>query len=457
MTRPSVLRSGALRMATLLAALFAVGAIVYVAVVHYTVALYARASVASAISGQMSLVRGESEPSEREALLRDLGSNRQFFYSLSSPDGRRLAGTLPAGADHVGWRTVAVPYSGTSDDPEDEAIDVLVLGARLADGTVVVIGRSLFASGELVEWLDETALWTAGGIVVLALGGGWLIASVFLRRLDRMNAAIGRIMDGAFAERLPTIGMGAEFDELAARLNAMLDRIIALMEGHRDLSTTIAHDLRTPLTRVRQRLESMRDGLTGDESGEAVDGVLVELDEVMSTFAALLRLGTIEAGRLRARFRPVDVAALLAGIRGAFAPVAEDQGKTLAASLPPGVMVMGDSELLAQLVTNLVENALLHTGPGTHIAITLRIEGSETIVEVADDGPGIPEAELANVLRRFHRLERSRATAGAGLGLALVEAIVDLHRGRIVLSNNAPGLRATVRLALHSVTLESSH
>lgn len=429
----------------LFAVLFAAGAILYVGAVHYAVQRYARTSLESSIEAEMSLVRGEDEIRGRAALLRHLEDNRQFLYSLTGRDGVRLSGTLPPNGDPVGWHTVAVPGTRTPDDPEDEPVDILTLGARLADGSLLVVGRSLFATGELVEWLDQTALWTAFGIVVLALGGGWLIALVFLRRLDRVNGAIGRIMAGAFAERIPAIGMGAEFDKLAAQLNAMLDRILSLMEGHRQLSTNIAHDLRTPLTRVRQRLETMRDGLTSLEARDSVDGVLLQLDEVLSTFGALLRLGTIETGTLRARFRPVDVASLLARIQGAFAPVAEDQGKTLAAAPLNRTTIMGDAELLAQLFTNLVENALLHTGRGTRITIALRVEGGEAVVEVADDGPGIPEAERANVLRRFYRLNRNGATRGAGLGLALAEAIVLLHLGAIVLSDNAPGLRAMTR------------
>ena len=354
MTRLRILRSGALRLTLLFAALFATGALLYVGAVHYAVQRYARASLESSIEAEIALVRGEDEASGRAALLRHLERARQYSYSLSGPSGIRLAGALPRGADHVGWRTVAVPSSGTPDDPEDEPIDILTRGVRLADGSLLVVGRSLAATAELVEWLDQAALWTAGGIVVLALGGGWLIASLFLGRLDRVNEAIGRIMAGAFAERIPSIGMGAEFDRLAAQLNAMLDRILSLMEGHRQLSTNIAHDLRTPLTRVHQRLEITRDRLDGLEEREAVDGILLQLDEVLSTFAALLRLGTIETGALRTRFRPVDLASVLLRVATAFAPVAEDQDKTLRAGLLPEAVIMGDSELLTQLFTNLV-------------------------------------------------------------------------------------------------------
>lgn len=432
----------------LFAVLFAAGAILYVGIVRYTVQHYARTSLEATIEAESGLLRGVDEMRGRPALLRHLEGKRQFLYSLSSLDGTRRSGRLPAGADRLGWHTVAVPDSGTPDDPEDESVDVLTFGTRLADGSLLVVGRGLLASGELVEWLDQTALWTACGIVILALAGGWLIASVFLRRLDRVNDAIGRIMAGAFAERIPAIGMGAEFDKLAAQLNAMLDRILSLMEGHRQLSTNIAHDLRTPLSRVRQRLEITRDGLANVEARDAVEDVLLQLDEVLSTFAALLRLGTIETGTLRARFRAVDLTSILQRIHAAFAPVAEDQGKTLATPSLSDATVMGDAELLAQLFTNLVENALLHTTRGTHVFIALRVDGGEAVVDVIDDGPGIPAAERSNVLRRFYRLDRNRAATGVGLGLALVEAITILHLGSLALSDNAPGLKVTLRFPL---------
>ncbi len=446
MTRHRVLRSGALRLAVLFTVLFAAGAVAYVGVVHYSVRRFARTSLEASIEAEVALVGGE-ERRGRDAVALHFKNDRRFLYSVSDPDGARRAGTLPPGADRVGWHTISIPATGTPDDPEDESVDVLTLGSRLEDGSLLVVGRSLFAAGEVVEWLDQAALWTALGIVGLALGGSWLIASVFLRRLDRVNDAIGRIMGGAFKERIPPIGMGAEFDRLTAQLNAMLDRILALMEGHRQLSTTIAHDLRTPLTRLRQRLEATRDASAAPVARDDADAVIRDLDEVLATFAALLRLGTIETGALRARFRPVALDLLLRRTQAAFAPVAEDRGKTLVAGALAEATLMGDAELLTQLVTNLVENALLHTPRGILVSLALRIEGDEAVVAVSDDGPGIPEAERANVLRRFYRLEASRETSGAGLGLALVNAIVMLHQGRLVLSDNAPGLTVMARFS----------
>lgn len=450
MTRHSVLRSGALRLAFVFATLFVGGAVLYVGAVHYAVQRYARTSLESAIETEISIARGEDMTHGRTALVRHFENNRQSFFNLFDRAGARVAGTLPPNATQMGWHTVALPNVGTADDPEDEHVDVLTRGMLLDDGSLLVVGRSLFATEELVEWLDQTALWTGAGIVILALGGGWLIAAVFLRRLDGVSDAIDRIMSGAFAERIPPIGMGAEFDKLAAQLNGMLDRIFSLMERHRQLSTNIAHDLRTPLTRVHQRLELTRDGFASPDARDAVDGAIRELDEVLSTFGALLRLGTIETGALRARFQPVDIAALLRRVQTAFAPVAEDQGKTLVATMPHDATIVGDAELLMQLFSNLIENALLHSGKGTNIDIELRADPGDVVITVADDGPGIPATERTNVFQRFYRLDRSRPITGVGLGLALAEAIVVLHRGSIVLSDNSPGLKVTVRCPVRS-------
>jgi len=262
-----------------------------------------------------------------------------------------------------------------------------------------------------------------------------------------VNMALQRIMAGKLDERVPAIGMGDEYDRLTYNLNAMLDRIQTLMEGLRQVSTDIAHDLRTPLTRLRQQLESTL-ALDPSEAVEsAVDRALAQVDEVLMTFDALLRIGQIEAGAGRARFETLDLSAIMERVRLAFEPAANDAGKSLVAGIAAGIAVRGDRELLTQMFANLIENALTHTYGPTTIVVSLARDGNAIIAAVADDGPGIPAHERDRVIRRFYRLDASRSTAGSGLGLALVAAIAELHGARLTLAANDPGLRVEVRFA----------
>ncbi len=230
----------------------------------------------------------------------------------------------------------------------------------------------------------------------------------------------------------------------------MLDQIGALMEGLRQVSTDIAHDLRTPLGRLRQHLEETRElsSIAGYEAG--VDAAIVQTDEILTIFRALLRIGALEGGVGRQRFRSVDLSEVLDRVHLAYQPVAEDQGKTLTAAHERGILVQGDGELIAQMFTNLIDNALSHTPPGTRIVSSLAVHQGEIVASVADDGPGIPPGERQNVLTRFYRLDRSRHMPGAGLGLALVAVIASLHGIVLSLDDNDPGLRVMLRFPSRS-------
>jgi signal transduction histidine kinase len=233
-------------------------------------------------------------------------------------------------------------------------------------------------------------------------------------------------------------------DQLAVNLNAMLDRIQALMESLKRVSDDIAHDLRTPLSRLRHRLEAAR-GRTGPEGDAVIEQSLAEVDAILETFSALLRISQIEAGARRAAFAEVSLERILSTLSEAYAPVAEDRGqrlKTVRTAVPP---ILGDRELLTQMVANLIENSIRHCPPGVEITVALALENGAPLLSIADTGPGIPARERENVLRRFYRLESSRTTPGSGLGLALVKAVADLHGASIELADNSPGLRVTVR------------
>ena len=310
----------------------------------------------------------------------------------------------------------------------------------------MIVGSDVYDVQELREWLDTVTLWGGIGITLLALIAGYMIAAIFTQRLERLNVSIHTIMDGRLEQRVPVIGMDGEFDRLSANLNRMLDRIEALMTGMRQVSTDIAHDLRTPITRLRQHLEQAiaRDGAPVPQ--HVIEDALAQIDEIMTIFSALLRIGAIEAGAGRARFQLVDLSEIMYRVLLAYQPFAEDTGKSIAGAIDHGLLVNGDADMLAQMFTNLIENALIHTPPGAQIALALHKVGDTITAEFSDNGPGIPVEERENVLRRFYRLNTSRSDNGAGLGLALVAAIADLHGAHLALCDAHPGLRVRIDL-----------
>jgi signal transduction histidine kinase len=278
-----------------------------------------------------------------------------------------------------------------------------------------------------------------------------------LRRIEAIAATCEPILAGDLGRRLPTRGIGDEFDRVAALFNAMLDRIEHLMAGLRQVSSDIAHDLRTPLTRLRQNLDAARRRSKDAASYEAaIDRAIAETDTILDTFAALLRIAQIEAGTRRAGFVPVDLSALLATVLEVYKPAAEEKGQQLEGSVPNGVAVTGDRELLTQMLANLVENAIRHSPPGAGIDVTLSTEcGGEVEMVVADNGPGIPAEAREKVFQRFVRLETSRTTPGSGLGLSLVAAVADLHGIAVRLQDNRPGTRVCLRLPAGAGTAQA--
>ena len=453
MHRLRVFKSGAFRLALLFVAIFAVGAITLVAAVNVAVTRYASQTTATALVDESTLLRSEAQARGRDAL-GQLILRRQrivhahpFVYLLADQQGRPVGGDLPVAAAKIGWGEVSVAEPAEPNEPSDGQNTIRTYGVRLADGSRLIVGRNTSDLDELSDWLRIVTLCSGLGITVLAAGGGLMIASVFLRRLDRVNGSLQDIMDGRLEERVPAIGMGDEFERLTRNLNLMLDRNQALMDGLRQVSTDIAHDLRTPLGRLRQHLDSMRELSQPAELQSAIDDALAQVDDVLSTFHALLRIGQIEGGAGRARFEPVDLSAVMDRVRLAYETAAEDAGKTLSAQIAQNIVVNGDPQLLTQLFANLVENALRHAGDTARITMRLAVVSSTVSAVVADDGPGIPAHERHRVLRRFYRLDSSRSTPGSGLGFALIAAIADLHDAQLVLSENSPGLSVEVRFA----------
>jgi signal transduction histidine kinase len=372
-------------------------------------------------------------------------STREFLYALADPSEHRLAGNLPPLPLLEGLQEFPIAEPPTAPDGDERVLRAL--GKRLADGSFLVVARNIDEIDEVSDFMENSfAIGFAVTLIVAVISGG-LVSAGFLRQLDEITRTSREIMAGDLHRRIPTGAGKGYFVGLAVSLNAMLDRIQALMEGVQQVTNDIAHDLRTPLTRLRHRLERARQtGQSVDDLQGAIDGALSETDELLEIFTALLRIAQIESGARRAGFVAVDLSAIAQSIVETYAPVAEDEGHQLTASIQPGISVSGDRQLLIQMLANLVENALRHTPSGSTVTVELCRDGpaSPPVLSISDDGPGIALAERDKAFQRFYRLDASRSTAGCGLGLSMVAAIVALHQASIVLDDNAPGLRVGI-------------
>jgi signal transduction histidine kinase len=371
------------------------------------------------------------------------------YYLVQDAGGKRIAGNLEPGAAPLpGWYQLPIPAQLDPGEVNsgEESDTLLAKGQVLPNGWFLLVGRDTDRYTDFEDEIVDIAGWSLAGVFVLVLVGGRAISASMLRRLKTITDASSEIMHGNLGRRIALRGTGDEFDQLSGNLNEMLDRIQALMEDLRQVSNDIAHDLRTPLTRLRQRLEGARDKAhSAEEYRVAVENAIGETDEILVTFGALLRIAQIESGAKRAAFSKVDLSAVAQSLFETYAAVAEDRRQSMSASITPGITVSGDPQLLTQMLANLVENALRHTPPETRIELDLAAARLGSVFRILDNGPGIAEAERRKVFRRFYRLDASRSTPGSGLGLSLVAAIAELHWVAIELEDAAPGLVVVLR------------
>ena len=327
----------------------------------------------------------------------------------------------------------------------------LVRSVKLESGLILVVGRDVVErrgySAIILQWFAIGA----GGIVLLSMVAGGVTAVRVLRRVETIDATSRKIMSGSLSERVPVTKRNDEFDGLATSLNQMLDRIEQLMQGMKEVTDNVAHDLKTPLTRLRNKAESaLRDGQDEAQRREALETTIEESDKLIKTFNALLMIARAEAGTPSGAFSEIDLSAVVADVAELYGPLAEDEGLELVAEVAEGVKLNGNRELLGQALVNLVENALKYyepvEGKTGRITVGLKQAGGRVLVEVADNGPGIPAEDRARVVERFVRLEKSRTMPGSGLGLSLVAAVARLHGGEFRVEDNAPGVRAVVDL-----------
>lgn len=370
------------------------------------------------------------------------------YYVLTAPDGARIAGNLAEAPSLRGWHTLRL--KGGAAGPETS---LLALGEPLPDGSFIIVARDLAPVRELEARLLGAAGWVGGGALLIGLLGGIVMGRGVVLRAARMEAALAAVEAGEIRRRLPAREGGDEFDRLATRINATLDRLQTLMDTVRQVTDDIAHDLRTPLSRLRQRLEAaLRTAPQGEPEQEApwretIEGALADCDRILGIFAALLRIAQVESGARRAAFKRFDLTAVAETVAEVYAPAAEEREQRLETRLQPGLAAWGDPELMTQMLANLIENAVVHGRQGGSILLSLAPgPNGGAVLEVADDGPGIPESERERVLRRFHRLDAARSRPGSGLGLALVAAVAELHGIRLSLGDNKPGLRVRLEI-----------
>jgi signal transduction histidine kinase len=363
---------------------------------------------------------------------------------LLQRDGVRVAGNLPPMAPRQGVFTLRYPRSFGGRAGNVEHV-ILGQGILLNKDLYAFVGQDLYAAKQSERGILFVFGWVMLASLVLASLSGLLLGRSFLRRVDTITETCRSIMAGRLGDRIPATGTRNELERLGSAINAMLDRIQTLMESLRQVSSDIAHDLRTPLTHLRYRLEQAHNAATTTEDyAGAVDAAIADCDQLLSIFTALLRIAQIEAGARRAEFQDVSLAQLVERARDIYKPVMDDAGHPFEASADATAAVRGDPQLLLQLFSNLLDNAITHTPRGAQVSLKSGMNGDRPVIVVADSGPGIPEGDRDAVFRRFYRREQSRTTPGSGLGLSLALAIAELHGATIVLGDNKPGLRAMV-------------
>lgn len=351
--------------------------------------------------------------------------------------GREVAGHLLRWPSQTGWSTVDYVEA----DGDQGRRRFLLVG--LDPGISAVVAGDPEEVEQVKRSILDSFLSAFGAVLVLGTAGGFALSIVLLRRVETIRRTAEAIIAGDLSQRIPVRGSNDDFDLLSDTLNRMLDRMRELMESLREVSADLAHQLKTPLARLRHRLES---ALNNPEqaSKRELEAAVEQVDEILSTFSALLRIAQIEAGTRRSGFGVVDLSQIFATVAEAFSPAAEEAGHSVATSIAPGIAITGDRELLTQMLANLVENAIQHNDPGTLISVDLHRDGAQIVGSVSDNGRGIPGAERERVFNRFHRLPESHGIPGSGLGLSLVRAVADLHAIEVTAEDAGPGLRLSM-------------
>ena len=451
MRQARVFKTESFRSAALFATLFLILSLALLGAVYWIVDDTETAALIGAVDADINTIRnGYRDKGLSEAIEvvhQRLGSGEYSgadlpggYIVIQEGAGGTPVGNLPPLHGQLGLFSFRPPGSHR---PRVKA--VLGRGVYIADGVYLFVGRDTSQIAATRERILKAFAWIEGVSIVLAGLGGIFFSVQFMRRIDAITRTCQSIVAGKFNDRIPLRGSGDELDSLSVAINNMLDRIATLLDNIRQVSSDVAHDLRTPLTHLRNRLEEARQkSVTAEDYASVMTQAIGDTDHLLAIFAALLRISQIESGSRLAAFSEVSLSDLLDRIHEMYRPVAEDQRQSLLHDVQQNVRIRGDGELLTQMFSNLIENSIRHTPSGSRIVIRLASAGNTATASVEDDGPGIPAGEHDKVFRRFYRLTSSRSTPGNGLGLALVAAIAGLHNAKIELSDNGPGLRLQV-------------
>ncbi|RUM06901.1 sensor histidine kinase [Rhizobium chutanense] len=445
----SLRRSTPFRLAVTFGVLFVVTFIFSGAIIYHMLRLGLGRDLDQSLGEMNSLIVSTYQPGDTEDLVSTLNNYASFqstsdgLYSLTDQTGKKLAGNFTAPRLPNGVHTVTSSDVGLKGH-ERYRMQVSTIGPYS-----LVVAENFNDVDEMLRIVQVSLEWAAAIVVATAIGGGVFLAVRAQARLDRVALTMNDVAQGQLQARIPVSGNGDDLDTVAIQINAALERLQTLVESMRQVSADIAHDLKTPLNRLRLTLDA---AVAGNDRQADVSTLLDEArhesDRINATFEALLRISQIEAGARRERFQPTDIDAVLAVISEVYVDVAEDARKSLRITERCPAFIRGDRDLLMQMIANLVENAINHCPAGTDITVSLRCRGGRAIVAVADTGPGIPAGERDKVFRRLYRLDKSRTTPGSGLGLSLVKAIADLHSAEISMADNHPGLTLSIAFPL---------
>ncbi|RUU87713.1 HAMP domain-containing histidine kinase [Mesorhizobium sp. M7A.F.Ca.MR.176.00.0.0] len=446
-----LLRSTPFRLALTFAFLFVLAFVLSGAIVYQMMSADLAERLDDTIKETYAVVAATYAENDLKELVETVGSHslrsprKEQLFSLTDATGNRLAGNFTAAGLPDGFSMFDTEMPGVPPGAEYRAYSGPV------GGNTLTVAFSLSETEELERIVLMSFGWGTLIITGLAVAGGALLASRVQRRLDGIAATMVDVSHGRLDTRIPLTGKGDDIDIVSSQVNAALDRLSALVEGMKQVSANIAHDLKTPLNRLQMILDTASEkNLSGQKVARELAEAHAESLQINETFDALLRIAQIEAGARRARFTDVDLGEVLQTIAEIYADVAEDDGKSLSLAQPPETTdrIHGDRELLTQMFANLVENALRHCPSGTTIKLSAARQGERVVAGVADNGPGIPADEHEKVFQRLYRLDHSRSTPGSGLGLSLVRAIADLHGASITLEDCRPGLEVAVSFPL---------
>jgi signal transduction histidine kinase len=449
-----IFKTSTFRLAAIYLLVFALSAGAILAYVYYsTVGLLERQTeetITAEVRGLNDQYRLRGLPGILDVIVRRSVEANGSLYALNGPDGTHIAGNLEAfPSKHIadgGWIDFPIKVGKGQNQVEHTA---RAFHTELRGEFELLVGRDVQELRQFGDLIRRTLYWALGLAMVLGFGGGYLMSRNFLRRVDAITQTSDTIMAGDLSRRMPISGSGDELDRLSVSLNEMLSQIERLMVGMREVSSNVAHDLKTPLTRMRARVEAALRNNSKTEYKGALDQTIEECDSLLRTFNALLSIAQAEAGQSRESLQELDAHEILSDVFELYEPLVEEAGGTLNFEAQPILHVRGDRQLLAQAISNLIDNALKYGAAsgesGAHIKITGKVEDHNLLISVADGGNGIGVENRDRVRNRFVRLDESRSKPGNGLGLSLVSSVMTLHGGQLLLEDNHPGLKAVLK------------